>query len=412
MIINHKKFAVLGLGKSGYETALFLSKHGAQVFVSEKGTGVQAVEYADSLRQQGIAVELGKHSSAKIAKTDIVVVSPGIAPFSDIIVYLKKRHVRLMSEIELAASVCKGRIIAITGTNGKTTVTTRIAEVLRAGGYNALTCGNIGTPFISVAEDIDAAGFAVLEVSSFQLYYSRHIRPWIAIFLNLAPDHLNWHEDMNDYGRSKARLFRAQKASDFAIIGDTCKELEISGGASRRYFKSTKTATYNPNEKCVGMVARIVGVSKRVIDQSRNAFQGIEHRMEFVMKKKDVVYVNDSKSTSPHSLEWALRSVSGRVVLICGGQNKGVSFEPLRAIVAKKVAHVIVIGEATDEIVAAFEGYVSLEKQKTLKGAVAAATRNAQSGDMVLFSPACASFDMFKNYKHRGKRFKACVKHV
>ena len=210
--------SILGLGISGYETALFLKRRGIPVFVSDSGSGKQVVRYARALRKKGVSVEVGKHSLAKIARSSSVVVSPGIPPRSPLIRWLRKRRVRLLSEIELAAQYCRGTIIAITGTNGKSTVTTLTAAVLQVAGYPAVACGNLGKPFISCIDGAAPATCFVVEVSSFQLFYSRRFVPHVSVILNIRPDHLDWHRGMAEYTRSKIKMLKYQRKTDYAIV--------------------------------------------------------------------------------------------------------------------------------------------------------------------------------------------------
>jgi UDP-N-acetylmuramoylalanine--D-glutamate ligase len=415
MQITDKKVCVLGLGITGFEAARFLHRHKAQVFVSEQNMSKDIESYAVRLQRAGIACEIGGHNFSRIKSSDLIVISPGINPRTPLIVALKKIRKKIISEIELAAAFFKGTMIGITGTNGKTTVTTLTELVLKNAGREAQACGNIGNPFIAVVDKLKKDSYAVVELSSFQLYYSRRLRPQIGVVLNIAPDHFDWHTGMPEYARSKCKIFRYQTKSDIAVINyreRSAVEQYIKGIRSKKVYFNADEKVKNANFDCVKNVALALGVPRRVIDKTLREFKGIEHRLEFVARKKNITYINDSKATSPHSLEWALSKFDKKVVLICGGKNKGVSFRPLRESVQKNVKAMIVIGEAQNEIVAALADCVPTERAGTLKEALLQAKGKAAPGETVLFSPACASFDMFKNYEDRGRKFKELVKRV
>ncbi|MFC1809181.1 Mur ligase family protein [Candidatus Omnitrophota bacterium] len=416
MNILGKKFCVLGLGITGYETAKFLNKHGFSVFVSEQSINPNIEQFALKLKSKGVSCELGGHRFSRIKNADIIVISPGISPRTPLVRNLQELKKKIISEVELASWFCKGKIIGITGTNGKTTVTTLLGRVIQKAGYKGKTCGNIGKPFISIVDTLDAHSYAIVELSSFQLYYSQRFRSHIGVVLNIAPDHFDWHTGMPEYARSKCKLFRNQKPIDYAVINYHDRELieKYTGNIRSQtiYFSRNVKMVDNPNYDCIKKVASLIKIPARIVNKTLCDFKGLEHRMEIAGIKGGVSYVNDSKSTSPHSLAWALRLCKKKVILICGGKNKGVSFVPLQANVKKKVKALIAMGEAQEEIEQAFASCVSTTRTQSLKEALLAAKSKAQQGDVVLFSPACASFDMFKNYKERGKKFKELVARV
>ncbi|MBN1493359.1 MAG: UDP-N-acetylmuramoyl-L-alanine--D-glutamate ligase [Candidatus Omnitrophica bacterium] len=415
MDITNKRFCIIGLGISGYETAVFLNKHKASVFVTEQKISKDIEKFAVKLRRQKIECEIGGHNFYKMREADIIVVSPGVPPRSQIIEALKREKKKMISEIELASWFYKGTMIGVTGTNGKTTVTTLIAEALKNDGRNAKACGNIGNPFISIVDKMAENSYAVIELSSFQLYYSQRLRLHIGIVLNVAPDHFDWHTGMDEYVRSKCKIFRSQTAKDVAVINHRERndiERYIKNVRSRKVYFNKGNVFIDPNFDCMSTVANVLGVKEAAIKRTVKGFKGIEHRMEFAGKRHNVTFINDSKSTSPHSLEWALKRCKDKVVLICGGKNKGVSFEPLRESVTKKVKALVAMGECQQEIEQALGSCVPTARVNSLKEAIITALKYAQSGDTILFSPACASFDMFKNYKDRGKKFKGLVARV
>ncbi len=415
MEIAHKKVCVLGLGITGFETARFLHRHKAKVFVSEHNMNPAIEQYAVRLRRLGIACEIGGHNFTLIKDADLIIVSPGINPRTPLIQALKRRKKVMISEIELAAAFFKGTMVGITGTNGKTTVTTLTALVLKNAGREVQACGNIGKPFVAIVDKMKKGSYAVVELSSFQLYYSRRLRVQVGVVLNVAPDHFDWHTGMAEYTRSKCKLYRYQTKDDIAVINyreRAAIEPYLKGIKAQKVYFNVDRSVKNANFDCVKQIGRALGVPQRVIDKTFREFKGIEHRLEFIATKEKITYINDSKSTSPHSLEWALNKFDKKLVLICGGKNKGVSFRPLRDKVKEKVKALIVIGEAQEEIVKALGDCAPTVRAKTLKEALAKATAEAAAGDTVLLSPACASFDMFKNYEDRGRKFKELVRRV
>ena len=410
-VIKEKKITVLGLGKTGYQTALFLRQKGARVFVSEGKVSEKAEAFSRELQAQGIEVELGKHSISRIRESDWIVVSPGISHQLPLMQELTEVREKWISEITLASWFCRGKIIAITGTNGKTTVTTLMERLLQKAGFFATKCGNIGTPFIEEVSKIPEDGFAVVELSSFQLYYSEGFSPFLAIVLNLAPDHFDWHVDFEEYAQSKMKLYRHQTMDGFALVNQGEPEILKrfrQGEATVMPFNAGK-GNQNPNEDCLYQAASVLKISPEVVASVLSEFKGIEHRMERVSSGGELTFINDSKSTSLHSLAWALEKFEQKVILICGGKNKGLDFASLKELIHEKVRYVIALGEAKQEIAKAFSEIVSLSQVETLEEAVQLACCLGEQGEVVLFSPACASFDMFENYEDRGRQFKACV---
>lgn len=409
--LKGKNVTVLGLGVSGYETALFLKAKGAWPFVSELTASEKNEKYRQKLSEAGITVEVGKHSLERILKSDLIVISPGIKPGSDIAGKLRREWSgQIISEIELASWFCPCDIVGITGTNGKTTTTTLVAEMYKQFGRKAAACGNIGTPFIKAVTNLSPEAVAVVELSSFQLDSIIDFQPKIAALLNITPDHMDWHGSMENYIAAKAKLFKNQNARDHAILNtrdEACQALAPLLKAQTHYFDPQ--GAENPNWEVVLKVAEIEGYPREAVLKFLRAFPGIEHRLENVSSRDGLIYINDSKSTNPSSLQWALERQRKPVLLLCGGRNKGNDFSVLRDLAAQKVRRAFIFGEAKQEIAAAWQGAVPLDILDNLEQAVNQAQHAARDGEVILLSPGCASFDQYQNYEERGRYFKKLV---
>lgn len=410
MNVQNKKITVLGLGKSGYESAFFLKKYGAHVFVTESGSDESLKKRAEELKSFGILVEIGKHTKDQILGSEFVVMSPGIPPTSDIYRWLTNSGIPIWSEIELAFRFCKNPIVAVTGTNGKTTVTTLIAKLLNEQGRSAVTCGNIGNPFISEIQNLHEKSIVVLEVSSFQLQNIHQFKPYIAVLLNLTDNHFDWHGNFESYAEAKWRIFENQNAHDFALINtEDFESMKRSSSIRARKIYFDSGEFQNPNFSACYQVLSLFGLDKLKTLEILKNFKGIEHRMEEVASHDGIRYINDSKSTTIASLQWALGRVKQNAVLIMGGKHKGGDFSVLETSIRQKVKSLILIGEATPLIERAFSKTVSITKAPSLQDAVKQARQAAGPGGTVLFSPACASFDMFQNYQDRGQKYKEII---
>ena len=411
MDLKGKKVTVLGLGISGFESAVFLHKKGARVFVSEIGQKEPVLGYRDKLNGHGIEMECGKHSVDRILESDWIVISPGIKPQTEIYraVAAQKKD-RLISEIELASWFAPCEIIAVTGTNGKTTTTSLIAGLFNVFGIHAIACGNIGNAFIGEIENLKPGSKAVVEVSSFQLENIKTFRPHGALLLNVTPDHYDWHGGPAGYLAAKARIFENQGPEDFAVLNwedEPSRTLVPSIRSRVLYFG--RGPVDNPNWDAVRRVSEIYGFDAGKTEKFLESFPGIDHRMEKVPSGDGICYINDSKSTNPSSLEWALNRMKEPAILLCGGRNKGNDFGIMRELVAQKVKHCFVFGEAAGEMEKAWKGVVAVSYCQDMRSALCAARGIAKAGDTILLSPACASFDQFKNYKDRGQKFKEMV---
>lgn len=411
MNVKGKRISVLGLGESGLKTALFLKKRGADVFVSESNTSQRIQERSRILAKENIPHEVGEHSLDMITSAKLVVISPGINPRSAIYQHLLRAQIDVISEIELASRFCPGQIIAVSGTDGKTTVSTLIAKILTACGHHTILCGNIGNPFIGEIDSIHQDTKVVCEVSSFQLYFTRTFHPHVSVLLNIAQDHLDWHENFAEYVDSKLRLFHQQLASDFAILNfadQTIQENTCKIKAKQIYFNQFPSE-FDANQQAALAICEVYGCDRAQAEEVVRTFPGVEHRREVVRIIDGITFINDSKATTLNALTWALERSEGSVLLICGGKNKGLDFASVSDIVRGHVKKVFAIGEAQEAICKAWEGTVLCQRCPSLESALQAAYSKATKGESILLSPACASFDMFENYEERGRVFKQLV---
>ncbi|MSR76694.1 MAG: UDP-N-acetylmuramoyl-L-alanine--D-glutamate ligase [Candidatus Omnitrophica bacterium] len=412
MIALGKKAAILGMGISGVQTALFLKQHGFEVFVSEMRSNAETQELNQQLHSQGIETELGRHSLEKILLSDWVMISPGISPFTDIYRDLGRYQKPILSEIEVASRFCVSRkIIAITGTAGKTTAATIITEWLQNNNQPVISCGNIGNPWIGELARITPQHFVVIEVSSFQLFSCSQFHPQIGILLNISPNHLDWHGTQEEYVLSKLKLFHNQDVEDLAVF----QSRDRKGYFPQQYFQA-QTVEFDREENLPGIervlriLARFLKFPENTVDKTIAEFKGIEHRLEQVAVHRGVTFVNDSKCTTPLSLAYALeRYADQQVILLAGGRAKSSDFDILKPLLQKKVKQAFVFGESAERIYEAWKGACPMMAVNDLSEAFHQAAGLAAAGDQILLSPACASFDQFKNYQARGIFFKEKV---
>ena len=445
MEINNKRVLVVGLGKSGVASALFLKARGARVTVSDAKPEDELGEEIPALLDHGIAVETGGHGERTFRGQDLIVVSPGVPIDSPPLVQARTLGETVIGETELAAQFLPGRIVAITGSNGKTTTTTLAGEIVAAGGYPTLVGGNIGTPAISLVERATPETIVVLEVSSFQLETIHTFRPRIAAVLNVTPDHLDRHRTFAAYTDAKARIFENQQAEDFAVLNaddPTCVRLasrtrarvfwfsrkkEVKQGAyvhdGRVFFRDAsgqreimlvseiplKGAHNVENVLAAVCVGALMRCEPERIRKTIRDFRAVEHRLEYVATIRGVEYYNDSKATNVDATIKALESFPANVHLILGGKDKGSDYTVLNDLLRQRVKRVYTIGAAAGKIESQIKGTVEIVHAETLEAAVKRAAAAAQPGDIVLLAPACASFDQFQNYEHRGRVFKEVV---
>lgn len=442
--LKGKKVLVVGLGRSGEASALFLQKKGALVRLTEAADSPELKEKKKDLAASGIEVELGCHSERFISSVDLVVTSPGVPPETLPLLYASKKKIPVWSEMELAYRFCPVPILAVTGTNGKSTAVTLLFDILKAAGKKVVLAGNIGTPFISTAAELNGKDAVVLEVSSFQLEWIEKFRPKIAVLLNVTADHLDRYPDFESYLAAKTRLFENQGTKEIAVINyddPVCRKIarKIKSQVyyySRRepdgkFFTDGKTVFLpegkplldfpesrmfgghnHENMVAVCAAAHLFGIGPNAMAEGIRNFQPLRHRLELVAEKNGVKYIDDSKATNVDSTLRALQAFSGkekRLILILGGKDKGGSYLPLKPEIEKKVKTLILLGESAERIATELRGLCSIQKAKNLTECVRSAKSLAAAGDVVLLSPACSSFDLFKNYGERGDIFKKAV---
>jgi UDP-N-acetylmuramoylalanine--D-glutamate ligase len=435
MNVNGKQVVVLGLGISGMDVAQLLQDRGATVTVRDDADNKPAVNTrAETLRARGITVELGKQISPTSA-FDFVVLSPGISSTTSLVQKLRQAGVPVLGELEVAYRFCQCPIVAITGTNGKTTTTELVEHVLAAGGKRTTASGNIGTAFSAAVRNSANLDVMVLEVSSFQLEHIVQFRPRISVHLNLTPDHLDRYKSMEEYEAAKLEIFRNQTSDDYAVVNTNLRLPDIkarkvtisSAGDAADYqlidgwlvakgepvLEQSRTNLIGPhnaeNMLAALAVADLYEIPRTDAIRALCAYHALPHRCENVGVVDGVTYLNDSKATNIDALEKALLGMKSPVVLLAGGKDKGLSFDSLRPLLREKVKTVVLIGQMTEKLYAAWNSAVACERATTLADAVALCRQLAKPGDVVLFSPGCSSFDMFKSFEDRGDQFRALV---
>lgn len=405
-----KKIVIVGLARSGLACANLLFELGAQVWITDNKDSDATRQNRNSLISPEIKVELGTHTEEFVKGKDLLILSPGVVPTAQPLVWARKYSIPVISEIELAWILCPATVIAVTGANGKTTVTTLIGEILKKAGKKVFVCGNIGNPFAGEVAKMKEGDFVSLEVSSFQLETIDKFKPKVALILNFTPNHLDRYKDMQEYLTAKKRIFLNQDKSDYLVLNQNDPVLsKVASETKANVVYFSAGAGLNPNQAAVLEVGKIFGILKESIFEVFKQFKGIEHRMEHVATIRKVDFINDSKATTVDSAMWALNNIHAPVVLIAGGKHKGVDYRELLGAAEKKVREVILIGEARPIMRRAFEGHLVLDEAPTLEEAVEKAFHKALPGDSVLLSPMCSSFDMFSSYEERGRMFKKAV---
>jgi UDP-N-acetylmuramoylalanine--D-glutamate ligase len=452
--LKGRKVLVVGLGVSGFAAALFLRRRGAQVTVSDLRSAEALAKHIPALLDAGVNVEAGGHGHATFRRQDLIVLSPGVAPNTPEMDEARTFHIPIIGEVELASLFLKTEILSITGSNGKTTTTSLAGEILKAGGLTTVVGGNIGLPAIDLVDmaENQPGAWSVLELSSFQLETVDTFHPKIAVLLNLTPDHLDRHGNLENYAAAKERMFARQTADDFLVLN--ADDARVQQAASRAasqvfWFSRTKlvrqgacvhqgvvvfrasemgtsgTASLEPilpveaiplkgahnveNVLAAVCAARLAGVTAEVIAEAVRSFSAVEHRLEFVATVRGVDYYNDSKATNVDSTMKAIESFPGGIHLILGGKDKKSDYTTLRPLLHERVKRVYTIGAAAEKIEAHIAGAVEVVHAETLPAALAKAHDAAEAGDVVLLAPACSSFDQFENYEQRGRVFKQLV---
>lgn len=443
--IKNKKISIIGAVRSGLAAAKLAKKLGAIPFVSDAGSEEKLKSSIEFLKSEKIDFETGKHSE-KVYECDLMVVSPGVPSNADVIKNAVNRKIKIISELEFASSFCKGNIIGITGTNGKTTVTSLCDYLFNQCGKKSYGAGNIGLAFSEIAAEVKENEFVSLEISSFQLDLIDNFKPKVAMILNITPDHLNRYENsIEKYALSKLRIFENQNAEDYLILNKDSDLLNqyFKKAKSNILFLSTKKKVTNgcylendevrfvrnnviefsckvsdifikgehniQNAMAVIIAAKIFNLDNGKIVEALKSFKGVEHRLELVREIEGVKFINDSKATNVDSVIVALKSFEEPIFLILGGQDKGNDYSMIEDLVVEKVKKIYAIGSSAEKVFNYFHQKVKTEIKKDFDEVINTAISEARDGDVVLLSPACASFDMFDNYEHRGRVFKQIV---
>ncbi|MDY6905295.1 MAG: UDP-N-acetylmuramoyl-L-alanine--D-glutamate ligase [Thermodesulfobacteriota bacterium] len=443
--IENKRFLVLGLGKTGLATAKFLKRRGGLVTISDSASADDLGELYDAARALDVSVETGGHLPETFDMADMIVLSPGVPQTIAPIKAAAEKNVPVVGEMELASMFMTKPIVAVTGTNGKTTTTTLIGEILKDSGFHVFVGGNIGMPLIGFADKGENADIAVVEVSSFQLDTIATFHPKVAVLLNIAEDHLYRYDDFDAYVRSKGRIFENQTEDDVAVInvsdfhvlkaikGSKSKRLHYNGG--RNITDGAVVEGDHINIMADGEVAARVAVTAPALRAPHNLenlsaailasltlggtlagiqtaidkFGGLAHRLQYVDTINQVTYFDDSKATNPDAVRRALDFFTCPVVLVMGGEDKGCDYGVLKNAIREHARAVVLIGEAKERIRTCINGSVPISNADTMAEAVRRASQLAAPGDAVLLSPACASFDMYDSYAHRGEDFCSAV---
>jgi UDP-N-acetylmuramoylalanine--D-glutamate ligase len=415
------KAVVVGAGRSGKAAALLLLRLGATVRLVEKNEAAVVQELEDLAAKGRMTISVGEHNAADFVDADLIVLSPGVSRRS-IEPLLPARKVQVVSEIELGSWFVSEPIVAITGTNGKSTTTTLIAHVLNHAGKRAFAGGNLGTPLCEYVTGAEQADVLILEVSSFQLQNIGSFHPRVAVFLNFAPNHLDYHADMEEYLQAKLRMFSTMTSRDQAVVSLALKDMVEERGikANRTYFVASQrfSAPQLPgrhnreNIEAAFLACRFFGVDEGTFQAALQTFVPLPHRLQRVGEKSGVIFVDDSKATTVDALRAALEALDGPIHLLAGGIFKGGDLAALAPIVKEKVKSVALFGGSRELFEKAFDGVVPVSWDQTLREAVFRSALAAVPGDTVLLAPATSSFDQFANYKERGKAFQVAVKDV
>lgn len=443
--LSGRRVLVVGLARSGVAAAKLCAREGAKVTVTDKRKASELERQVAELLPLGVRFELGGHDVASFTSADLVVCSPGVPLANAEFVEARRAGVQVIGEVELAASFVREPIVGITGTNGKSTTTALIGHLIASSGLRVFAGGNLGTP---LAERVLAGGeldVSVVELSSYQLEAVDRFRAHVAVLTNLSPDHLDRYPSAEAYYQAKRAIFRGQTADDYAILnaGDEktlrlhagARSLPLSfghgpaqdrgarddgsrlvvrlpGGAEEHYETLGRTLRGRHNREnamAAILAARLAGASESAVREGLTTFPGLPHRLEIVRTHGGVEWINDSKATNVDSTTVALQALAGPVIWIAGGLGKGAPYAPLRPLLAGRVKALLTIGDDAPKIEAELGDVVPVTRCETLERAVACARELAASGDQVLLSPACASFDQFRSYDHRGGVFRALV---
>lgn len=447
MDLKNKRVLVVGLGKSGLSAAMFLRAQGARVTVSDTRSAVALEKEIPALLEAGIMVESGGHGLLTFRRQDLIVVSPGVPMDTPEVKQVVAFGLPVIGELELASRYLEGRVVAITGSNGKTTTTTLVGKIFADAGVPTLVGGNIGLPVIDLVAKSTPETVNVLEVSSFQLETVEEFHPWIAVILNITPDHLDRHGSFESYVAAKERIFARQDANDFLVLNGDDRVAQMCAARAKSsvfWFSGTKVVrrgafvrdavivwvekeggTTEPvmpvaeiplkgahnveNVLAAVCAARLARIPAESVRASVAGFRAVEHRLELVRKFNEVEYYNDSKATNVDAAMKAVASFTGGIHLILGGKDKDSDYSTMADMLKRRVKVVYTVGSAAEKIERQLHGVVKMVSAQTIEAAVAKAAKAAAPGDVVLLSPACSSFDQFENYEHRGRVFRQSV---
>jgi len=446
MELKRKKVLVVGLGRTGEAVCDFLLHQGAHVKVSEKKTKEDLGEKYQMWTQRGISIETGMHNLQSFLEADLIIPSPGV-PIIPELIEAKARGIKVISEIELAYRFLKGKLVGVTGSNGKSTTTSLTHKILKEGGKDSYLAGNIGTPLISFVKNSKPHHIYVTEISSFQLEYVHMFKADISVVLNITPDHLDWHPSFDDYYTAKKKLILSQSQNDISILNKDdplvwafSKEKQdhvyafsridkvsrglfikddwiiLANGTEEKFMKTSEIPLLGPHNQenimASALVAHVLGIPLSQVKKSIQTFEGLEHRLEKTLTINGIEFYNDSKATNVDATLKSIQSFKNKIVLILGGRDKGGDFSKLRAQIKEKTMAVILLGEATDKIKKELKNTVPLYCVTSFREAVEKGYSLAKPGEIVLLAPACTSFDMFQNFEERGRRFKQEVREL
>ncbi|MGH9728754.1 MAG: UDP-N-acetylmuramoyl-L-alanine--D-glutamate ligase [Candidatus Acidiferrales bacterium] len=442
--LEGKRLLVVGLARTGVVVSLLCAAYGARVTATDEKPESALPEVAAKLRSAGVALELGAHNPETFVNQDLIIVSPGVPAKIPPLQLARNRGIPVWSEIELAWRLMRGKLVAITGSNGKTTTTALVGHILQSAKIPVLIGGNIGTPLLAKVEASSDSTVTAAEVSSFQLETIEAFRPDVGVFLNLTPDHIDRHGSFEEYARAKQRLFENMLDRDAAVLNADDPEVARRGPAHGQTFwfsrqKRLAAGTFLRGDQILfrregsedvlmsrgdiplrgehnlenvlaaSTAAILAGAPVGAIAAAVRTFPGVEHRLEYVAEINGVAYYNDSKATNVDASLKAIEAFPGSLFVILGGKDKGSPYAPLREPLREKAKRVLLIGAAADKIREQLDGAVAMEYAGTVDRAIALAFDQAQPGDTVLLAPACASFDQFENFEQRGRAFKEIV---
>ncbi|MGE5430459.1 MAG: UDP-N-acetylmuramoyl-L-alanine--D-glutamate ligase [Syntrophomonadaceae bacterium] len=443
--VTGKNISILGAVRSGLGAARLVKALGGVPFVSDSAPKEKIQKNLDVLESENISYEFGGHTE-RVFDCEFMITSPGVPSESQVLQSAREKGIKVISEVEFASNFCKGKIISITGTNGKTTTTSLCAHVLNECGMKTYLAGNIGIAFSDLVLSVKEDECVALETSSFQLDHIDSFKPFVSAILNITPDHLDRYDhNIQNYINSKLNVFKNQNENDFLILNanDEKTPSEISNTRVNKFYFSLQKEMANgatledgkmvfrrngsvefscginefslvgehnyANAMAVIIIAKILNLDNDKIKSALGNFPGVEHRLEFVRELDGVKYINDSKATNVDSVWYALRSFEDPIFLILGGKDKGNDYNQIKDLVVSKVKKIYAIGSSADKVFNFFHNLVKVEVKKSLEECVSTASSEAREKDVVLLSPACASFDMFNDYEHRGRVFKEAV---